>query len=60
MARERVRDGAYGGDQRLREHLPTEDALHHRVGLATAEQVVLDHLQVEQVDQLFYGGRHRD
>ena len=52
-------DGARGRDQRLAEHLAAENALPAIFGAATAEEVVLERLQVEDAKQVFDGGRHR-
>ena len=45
-------DGAAGGDERLRGDLPAEDALGVLVGAEPAEQVDLEHLELEQVEQV--------
>ena len=49
-------DGAGRGDQRLAEHLAAENALPTIFRAATAEEVVLERLQVEDAEQVFDGG----
>src|SRR5690606_24165282 len=51
-------DGAARGDERLREHLAAEDAAAADVAVATAIDVVFDLLEVEQLEQVFYGIAH--
>jgi hypothetical protein len=48
------RHRARGGDQRLGQHLPTEDPLQQGVGLSRPEEVDLDLLEIEQIDQLVH------
>ena len=47
-----------GRDQRLGQHLATEDPLQQGVGLPRPEQVDLDLLEIEQIDQLIHRLRH--
>jgi hypothetical protein len=51
-------DGAGGGNQRLPEHLAAENPLPTIFGTATAEEVVLERLQVEDAEQVFDRSRH--
>ena len=47
-----VLDGPIRGDERLRDDLAAEDALHAIVGRLAAEKVHLDALQIEQRDEV--------
>ena len=49
-------DGAGRRDERLAEHLAAENALPTIFRAATAEEVVLERLQVEDAEQVFDGG----
>ena len=51
-------DGARGGDERLPDHLAAENALPTILRAATAEEVVLERLQVEDAEQVFDGDCH--
>ena len=59
VARQALVGRADRGDQGLREHLPAEDPLHHRLGLTPTEEVVLDRFEVEELHELLHGGRHQ-
>ncbi len=52
--------GAGGGDERLADHLAAEDALPADLRAATAEEVVLQRLQVEDAEEVLDGVRHED
>ncbi len=51
-------DGARGGDQRLPDDLTAENPLPTILRAATAEEVVLERLQVEDAEQVLDGGCH--
>src|SRR5690606_13702940 len=51
-------DRAARGDERLREHLPAEDAAAADVAVAAAIDVVLDLLEVEELEKVLYGVTH--
>src|SRR6185312_12721334 len=54
-----VLDRAHGGNQRLADHLPAEHALPADLRRAAAEQVHLERLEVENIEQVGYGGGHQ-
>jgi len=47
-----LRDGAAGGDERLPDHLTAEQALEALLGVAPAEEVLLDAFEVERGDEV--------
>ena len=51
-------DGAAGGDERLREHLPAEHADPSLFEAHPAEQVHFEALEIEHVDQIVERGTH--
>ena len=51
-------DGALGGDQRLADHLATEDPLPGDLGAATTIQIVFELFEVEYIEKLLHGWRH--
>jgi hypothetical protein len=51
-------DGAAGRNQSLADHLSAEHALPSHLGRASAEQVYLEALEVEDGEKILNGGGH--